>query len=51
MFGYIPATCVPKTQGRAMFTMEMDSYDEVPKSVSEEIIKASAASDTRHCMK
>ncbi len=26
-----------KTQGRAMFTMEMDSYDEVPKSVSEEI--------------
>ncbi len=39
MFGY--ATQLrSKTQGRAMFTMEMDSYDEVPKSVSEEIIKA-----------
>ena len=29
-----------KTQGRAMFTMQMDSYAEVPKNVSEEIIKA-----------
>ena len=26
--------------GRAMFTMQMDSYAEVPKNVSEEIIKA-----------
>ena len=39
MFGYI-GDLRSKTQGRAMFTMEMDSYDEVPKSVSEEIIKA-----------
>ena len=39
MFGY-STDLRSKTQGRAMFTMEMDSYDEVPKSVSEEIIKA-----------
>ena len=39
MFGYI-GDLRSKTQGRAVFTMEMDSYDEVPKSVSEEIIKA-----------
>ena len=39
MFGYVN-DLRSKTQGRAMFTMEMDSYDEVPKSVSEEIIKA-----------
>ena len=39
MFGY--ATDLrSKTQGRAMFTMQMDSYAEVPKNVSEEIIKA-----------
>ena len=39
MFGYI-GDLRSKTQGRAMFTMQMDSYAEVPKSVSEEIIKA-----------
>ena len=39
MFGYI-GDLRSKTQGRAMFTMEMDSYAEVPKNVSEEIIKA-----------
>ena len=39
MFGY--ATDLrSQTQGRAMFTMQMDSYAEVPKNVSEEIIKA-----------
>ena len=39
MFGYI-GDLRSKTQGRAMFTMQMDSYAEVPKNVSEEIIKA-----------
>ena len=39
MFGYI-GDLRSKTQGRAMFTMQMDSYAEVPKSVSDEIIKA-----------
>ena len=39
MFGYI-GDLRSKTQGRAMFTMQMDSYSEVPKSVSDEIIKA-----------
>ena len=39
MFGYI-GDLRSKTQGRAMYTMQMDSYAEVPKSVSEEIIKA-----------
>ena len=39
MFGYI-GDLRSKTQGRAMFTMQMDSYAEVPKTVSDEIIKA-----------
>ncbi|MBT1172311.1 elongation factor G [Bifidobacterium sp. MA2] len=39
MFGYI-GDLRSKTQGRAMFSMQMDSYAEVPKSVSDEIIKA-----------
>ena len=39
MFGYI-GDLRSKTQGRAVFTMEMDSYDEVPKSIADEIIKA-----------
>ena len=39
MFGYI-GDLRSKTQGRAMFTMQMDSYAEVPKNVSDEIIKA-----------
>ncbi|MFT8704267.1 elongation factor G [Bifidobacterium aquikefiricola] len=39
MFGYI-GDLRSKTQGRAMFTMQMDSYAEVPRAVSEEIIKA-----------
>jgi elongation factor G len=38
MFGY--ATSLrSNTQGRGTFTMELDHYDEVPKSISEEIIK------------
>ena len=39
MFGYI-GDLRGKTQGRAMFTMQMDSYAEVPKAVADEIIKA-----------
>jgi elongation factor G len=37
MFGY--ATVLrSKTQGRATYTMQFSRYDEIPKSVSEEII-------------
>jgi elongation factor G len=38
MFGYV-GDLRSKTQGRASFSMEFDSYAEVPKAVSEEIIK------------
>jgi elongation factor G len=38
MFGYI-GDLRSRTQGRAMYTMQMDSYAEVPKAVAEEIIK------------
>ena len=38
MFGYI-GDLRSKTQGRAVYTMQMDSYAEVPKSVADEIIK------------
>jgi elongation factor G len=38
MFGYI-GDLRSKTQGRAVYTMQFDSYAEVPKSVAEEIIK------------
>ena len=38
MFGY--ATSLrSSTQGRGVFTMQFDHYEEVPKSISEEIIK------------
>ncbi|OZM55900.1 elongation factor G [Lottiidibacillus patelloidae] len=41
MFGY--ATSLrSRTQGRGTFTMHFDHYEEVPKSISEEIIKKSA---------
>lgn len=39
MFGYI-GDLRSRTQGRAMYSMTMDSYAEVPKSVADEIIKA-----------
>ncbi len=39
MFGYI-GDLRSRTQGRAMYSMQMDSYAEVPKSVADEIIKA-----------
>ena len=38
MFGYATALR-SNTQGRGTFTMHMDHYEEVPKSISEEIIK------------
>lgn len=37
MFGYV-GDLRSKTQGRAVYTMQFDSYDEVPSSVSQEII-------------
>lgn len=37
MFGYI-GDLRSKTQGRAVFTMQFDSYAEVPRSISEEIV-------------
>ncbi|WP_274380748.1 elongation factor G [Nesterenkonia muleiensis] len=40
MFGYI-GELRSRTQGRAVFTMSFDSYAEVPKAVSEEIIEKS----------
>jgi elongation factor G len=38
MFGYV-GDLRSKTQGRASYTMQFDSYAEVPKNVAEEIIK------------
>ncbi|GAA4789845.1 MULTISPECIES: elongation factor G [Rothia] len=40
MFGYI-GDLRSKTQGRAVFSMEFDSYSEVPKNVADEIIQKS----------
>ena len=37
MFGYV-GDLRSKTQGRAVYTMQFDSYDEVPRNVAEEII-------------
>jgi elongation factor G len=38
MFGYV-GDLRSKTQGRAVYTMQFDSYSEVPRNVGEEIIK------------
>jgi len=38
MFGYV-GDLRSRTQGRAMYTMEFNSYAEVPRNVAEEIIK------------
>jgi elongation factor G len=40
MFGY-STTLRSGTQGRGVFAMELSHYDEVPKSISEEIIAKS----------
>ena len=37
MFGYV-GDLRSKTQGRAVYSMQFDSYDEVPRAVAEEII-------------
>ena len=42
MFGYA-TTLRSNTQGRGSFVMELDHYEEVPKSISEEIIKKNSA--------
>jgi elongation factor G len=41
MFGYATALR-SNTQGRGTFTMHFDHYEEVPKSIAEEIIKKNA---------
>ncbi|MFD2043180.1 elongation factor G [Ornithinibacillus salinisoli] len=41
MFGYATALR-SNTQGRGVYTMHFDHYEEVPKSISEEIIKKNA---------
>jgi elongation factor G len=41
MFGYATALR-SNTQGRGQYTMHFDHYEEVPKSISEEIIKKNA---------
>ena len=46
MFGYI-GDLRSKTQGRAMFTMQMDSYAEVRRTSPRRSSRPSAASDTR----
>jgi elongation factor G len=38
MFGYV-GDLRSRTQGRASYTMQFDSYAEVPKNVAEEIVK------------
>ncbi|EUJ45997.1 elongation factor G, partial [Listeria riparia FSL S10-1204] len=44
MFGY--ATYLrSSTQGRGVYTMQFDHYEEVPKSVGEEIIKANGGNN------
>ena len=42
MFGYA-TTLRSNTQGRGNFVMELDHYEEVPKSIAEEIIKKNSA--------
>ena len=42
MFGYA-TTLRSNTQGRGNFNMELDHYEEVPKSIAEEIIKKNSA--------
>ena len=37
MFGY-STTLRSMTQGRAVYTMQFDHYEEVPKSIAEQII-------------
>jgi elongation factor G len=41
MFGYI-GDLRSKTQGRAVYTMQMDSYAQVPQAIAQDIIKKQA---------
>ena len=41
MFGYV-TDLRSFTQGRGIYTMLMDHYEEVPKSIAEEIVKKNA---------
>ena len=43
MFGYA-TTLRSSTQGRGVFTMVFDHYEDVPKSIQEEIIKKNGGS-------
>ena len=42
MFGYATALR-SNTQGRGVFSMVFDRYEEVPKSIAEEVIKKNSA--------
>ena len=44
MFGYVN-DLRSKTQGRGQYTMEPDGYEQVPKSISEEIISTRTKKD------
>jgi len=46
MFGY-STTLRSMTQGRAVYSMEFDHYEEVPKAVAEQIISKAAGRDSR----
>ena len=46
MFGYI-GDLRSKTSGRAVYSMEFDSYAEVPRNVADEIVKKARASSPR----
>jgi elongation factor G len=46
MFGY-STTLRSMTQGRAVYSMEFDHYDEVPKAIAEQIISKAAGKDAK----
>jgi elongation factor G len=46
MFGY-STTLRSMTQGRAVYSMEFDHYEEVPKAIAEQIISKAAGRDAR----
>ena len=46
MFGY-STTLRSMTQGRAVYSMEFDHYEEVPKTMAEQIIAKAAGKDSK----
>ena len=44
MFGYVN-NLRSRTQGRGVFTMEFDHYEEVPKNIADEIINKNAGEE------